>query len=55
MADKIILQMPTTKSSCFRMVEESDEDLPFIQNYQAKVQYVICTDIAKDGMLEGPF
>jgi phosphoribosylformimino-5-aminoimidazole carboxamide ribotide isomerase len=29
--------------------------LPFIQNYQAKVQYVICTDIAKDGMLEGPF
>ena len=28
--------------------------LDFIQNYQAKgVQYVICTDIAKDGMLEG--
>lgn len=37
-------------------LEESKEDLiPFIQNYQAKgIQYVICTDIAKDGMLEGP-
>jgi phosphoribosylformimino-5-aminoimidazole carboxamide ribotide isomerase len=56
MADKIILvQMQITKSSRFRMVEESDEDLIFIQGYQAKgIQYVICTDIAKDGMLEGP-
>ncbi len=37
-------------------LEESKEDLiPFIQNYQEKgIQYVICTDIAKDGMLEGP-
>jgi phosphoribosylformimino-5-aminoimidazole carboxamide ribotide isomerase len=37
-------------------LEESDEDLiPFIQGYQTKgIQYVICTDIAKDGMLEGP-
>ena len=37
-------------------LEDSDEDLvPFIQNYQKKgIQYVICTDIAKDGMLEGP-
>ncbi len=37
-------------------LEESKEDLiPFIQNYQTKgIQYVICTDIAKDGMLEGP-
>jgi phosphoribosylformimino-5-aminoimidazole carboxamide ribotide isomerase len=37
-------------------LEESDEDLiPFIQAYQTKgIQYVICTDIAKDGMLEGP-
>ena len=27
----------------------------FIQNYQSKgIQYVICTDISKDGMLEGP-
>ncbi|WP_374172750.1 1-(5-phosphoribosyl)-5-[(5-phosphoribosylamino)methylideneamino]imidazole-4-carboxamide isomerase [Flavobacterium tructae] len=37
-------------------LENSDEDLiPFIQEYQNKgIQYVICTDIAKDGMLEGP-
>ena len=29
--------------------------IPFIQNYQEKgIEYVICTDIAKDGMLEGP-
>jgi len=36
--------------------EESSLDvIPFIKNYQRrKVQYVICTDIAKDGMLEGP-
>jgi phosphoribosylformimino-5-aminoimidazole carboxamide ribotide isomerase len=36
--------------------EESNEELiPFIQNYQKEgVRYVICTDIAKDGMLEGP-
>lgn len=36
--------------------EESDlMVLPFIQGYQMKgVAYVICTDIAKDGMMEGP-
>lgn len=36
--------------------EESKEELiPFIQKYQEKgVKYVICTDISKDGMLEGP-
>lgn len=36
--------------------EASDEDLlPFIAMYQEKgIQYVICTDISKDGMLEGP-
>ncbi|SEA32850.1 1-(5-phosphoribosyl)-5-[(5-phosphoribosylamino)methylideneamino]imidazole-4-carboxamide isomerase [Bizionia paragorgiae] len=29
--------------------------IPFIKGYQKKgVQYVICTDILKDGMLEGP-
>jgi len=35
--------------------EESNLDLiPFIKNYQREgIQYVICTDIAKDGMLEG--
>lgn len=37
-------------------LEKSDEALlPFIQNYQNEgIQYVICTDISKDGMLEGP-
>ena len=36
--------------------EESTEDLiPFIQEYQKKgIRYVICTDISKDGMLQGP-
>ncbi|WP_373058840.1 1-(5-phosphoribosyl)-5-[(5-phosphoribosylamino)methylideneamino]imidazole-4-carboxamide isomerase [Zunongwangia sp. H14] len=36
--------------------EESEKELiPFIQEYQQEgVQYVICTDISKDGMLEGP-
>ena len=37
-------------------LEESKEELiPFIQGYQKEgVSYVICTDISKDGMLEGP-
>ncbi len=37
-------------------LENSKEDLlPFIKTYnQNGVEYVICTDIAKDGMLEGP-
>lgn len=36
--------------------EESEEELiPFIQKYREEgVNYVICTDISKDGMLEGP-
>ncbi len=36
--------------------EESDKEvIPFIKSYQKKgISYVICTDIAKDGMLEGP-
>ncbi|WP_420322502.1 1-(5-phosphoribosyl)-5-[(5-phosphoribosylamino)methylideneamino]imidazole-4-carboxamide isomerase [Flagellimonas sp.] len=36
--------------------EESDHALlPFIQSFQQKgIKYVICTDISKDGMLEGP-
>ena len=29
--------------------------IPFISEYQKKgIQYVICTDISKDGMLQGP-
>ncbi len=37
-------------------LEESDKELiPFIKAYQEKgISYVICTDISKDGMLEGP-
>ncbi|MEO0058646.1 MAG: hypothetical protein RLZZ312_293 [Bacteroidota bacterium] len=37
-------------------LEESQEDLfPFIKNYfKDGIKYVICTDIAKDGMLQGP-
>ncbi len=37
-------------------LEESDKELiPFIQSYQKNgVKYIICTDISKDGMLEGP-
>lgn len=37
-------------------LESSEEDLiPFIANYKEQgIKYVICTDISKDGMLEGP-
>lgn len=37
-------------------LEESNQDIiPFIQNYQSKgIEYVISTDIQKDGMLSGP-
>lgn len=56
--DKIILgaDVNNEKIAISGWLEESTEDLiPFIQNYQVKgIQYVICTDIAKDGMLEGP-
>ena len=35
--------------------ESTLELIPFITDYQQKgIQYVICTDISKDGMLEGP-
>lgn len=36
--------------------EESNMELiPFISDYKQKgIQYVICTDISKDGMLQGP-
>lgn len=57
-ADKIILGADANneKVAVSGWLEDSDEDLiPFIKNYQSKgIQYVICTDIAKDGMLEGP-
>lgn len=35
--------------------ESSLKVVPFIRDYLSKgIEYVICTDIAKDGMLEGP-
>jgi phosphoribosylformimino-5-aminoimidazole carboxamide ribotide isomerase len=56
--DKIILgaDAKDEKIAVSGWLEESNEDLvPFIQDYQSKgIQYVICTDIAKDGMLQGP-
>ncbi|RXM44340.1 1-(5-phosphoribosyl)-5-[(5-phosphoribosylamino)methylideneamino]imidazole-4-carboxamide isomerase [Flavobacterium sp. YO64] len=57
-SDKIILgaDAKDEKIAISGWLEESNEDLiPFIQDYQTKgIQYVICTDIAKDGMLQGP-
>ncbi|MDY8135742.1 1-(5-phosphoribosyl)-5-[(5-phosphoribosylamino)methylideneamino]imidazole-4-carboxamide isomerase [Aquimarina sp. 2201CG5-10] len=57
-SDKIILGADANneKIAVSGWQEESDKDLiPFIQEYQKeKVSYVICTDISKDGMLEGP-
>jgi phosphoribosylformimino-5-aminoimidazole carboxamide ribotide isomerase len=57
-SDKIILGADANneKVAVSGWLENSNEDLiPFIQGYQRKgIQYVICTDIAKDGMLQGP-
>lgn len=57
-ADKIILgaDVKDEKIAVSGWLETSELDLlPFIKNYQEKgVKYVICTDISKDGMLEGP-
>ena len=57
-ADKIILGADAMdeKVAVSGWQEESKEELlPFIQAYQQKgISYVICTDISKDGMLEGP-
>jgi phosphoribosylformimino-5-aminoimidazole carboxamide ribotide isomerase len=57
-SDKIILGADANneKVAVSGWLEDSNEDLiPFINDYQNKgIQYVICTDIAKDGMLEGP-
>jgi phosphoribosylformimino-5-aminoimidazole carboxamide ribotide isomerase len=57
-ANKIILGADANneKVAISGWLEESKEDLiPFIDNYiNQGIQYVICTDIAKDGMLEGP-
>ena len=57
-SEKIILgaDAKDEKVAVSGWLEKSKEDLiPFIQNYSIKgVKYVICTDIAKDGMLQGP-
>jgi len=57
-SEKIILgaDAKDEKIAVSGWLEESNEDLvPFIQDYQNKgIHYVICTDIAKDGMLQGP-
>lgn len=57
-ADKIILgaDAQDEKVAISGWLESSKEDLiPFIKAYQKEgVKYVICTDISKDGMLEGP-
>ncbi|MFT4830434.1 MAG: phosphoribosylformimino-5-aminoimidazole carboxamide ribotide isomerase [Psychroserpens sp.] len=57
-ADKIILgaDAKNEKIAVSGWLEDSKEELiPFIQTYQKEgISYVICTDISKDGMLEGP-
>jgi len=57
-ADKIILGADARdeKIAVSGWLEKSDKALvPFIQNYVKQgVSYVICTDISKDGMLQGP-
>lgn len=57
-AEKIILgaDAHNEKVAISGWQEESKEEvIPFIQKYQQEgIQYVICTDIAKDGMLQGP-
>ncbi|PKV51161.1 1-(5-phosphoribosyl)-5-[(5-phosphoribosylamino)methylideneamino] imidazole-4-carboxamide isomerase [Aquimarina sp. MAR_2010_214] len=56
--DKIILGADANneKIAVSGWQEESDKELiPFIQEYQKEgITYVICTDISKDGMLQGP-
>ena len=57
-ANKIILgaDAQDEKVAISGWMEASQEDLiPFIASYKKEgVSYVICTDISKDGMLEGP-
>lgn len=57
-SDKIILgaDCNNEKIAISGWQEESDlEVIQFIRDYQTKgVSYIICTDISKDGMLEGP-
>jgi len=56
--DKLILgaDCKNRKIATHGWLESSEADvIDFIKNYEEKgVQYVVCTDIAKDGMLQGP-
>ncbi|MGC6285232.1 MAG: 1-(5-phosphoribosyl)-5-[(5-phosphoribosylamino)methylideneamino]imidazole-4-carboxamide isomerase [Polaribacter sp.] len=57
-SEKIILgaDCKNEKIAVSGWLEESDLNvIPFISKYKSKgIDYVICTDISKDGMLEGP-
>lgn len=57
-SEKIILGADSNngKIAISGWLEDSEDDvIPFIKDYQKQsIQYVICTDISKDGMLEGP-
>ena len=57
-SDKVILGADANneKIAVSGWQEESEEELiPFIKNYiKEGIKYVICTDISKDGMLQGP-
>ncbi len=57
-ANKIILGADANneKIAVSGWLEESDQELiPFVKGYEKEgVSYVICTDISKDGMLQGP-
>ena len=57
-SEKIILgaDAMNRKIAISGWLEDSDQEIiPFIQGYEEKgINYVICTDISKDGMLEGP-
>jgi phosphoribosylformimino-5-aminoimidazole carboxamide ribotide isomerase len=57
-SDKIILGADVNgdRIAVNGWMETSEESIvPFVKKYQEMgVQYVICTDISKDGMLEGP-
>lgn len=57
-SDKIILgaDAKDEKVAINGWTEDSDEELiPFIQKYlEEGISYIICTDIGRDGMLQGP-
>lgn len=57
-SEKIILgaDAKNRKIAVSGWLEDSDEEIiPFIQKFENNgVSYVICTDISKDGMLQGP-